>query len=113
METMKMMQGDTHLVPFTISLDDTGEKITPEMADDIEVCIGKECCAMIRKVYSEGSVAYDAETEQWFFRPSQQETLDLEPDSQDVIARVRIGDDVRGVKIGRLLILSAQSKEVI
>lgn len=112
METMKMMQGDSRILSFSIFLNGE-DAISPDTAEDIEVCIGNEDGALIRKIYSGGDVAYDASSGKWALRLSQQETLDLDPDIYDVIARVKFGDDVYGVNIGRIMILDGQSEEVI
>lgn len=112
MATMKIMQGDSVVVFFTISMDDAAA-VTPNTAEDIEVCVGTEDGALIRNVWSAGEVGYDEASGQWYFRLTQSQTLDLEPDVYEVLARVRFGEDVRGVVVGRIMILAGQSSEVI
>lgn len=116
MATKKMMQGDSYSVPFVITINGSTE-ITSDMVVELELCIGNKDGAQIRKTYTSGGVRYDSALKKWFFRPTQQETLDLEPGSYDVIARMKFSDapdaDIVGVSIGRILITDTQSGEVL
>lgn len=116
MATKKMMQGDSYSIPFVLTMNDT-TGITPDMIAELELCIGNDDGASLRKTLSANSVWYDDVSRKWFFRPSQQETLDMEPGSYDVIVRMKFSDDanadVIGVKIGRIEIGDTQSEEVI
>lgn len=116
MTTKKMMQGDSYPVPFTITLNST-TSVTPDMISELEVCAGSEDDIAIRKTFASGEVWYDETAEMWFFRPSQQETLDMEPGDYEVIARLKFGTGenacVIGVKIGRISISDTHSEEVI
>lgn len=107
MATIKMMQGDSYVVFFALTLNQT--PLTPDMVDDVEVCVGEA----LRKTLSSGSVGYDTETEQWYMRPSQAETMAMEVNAYEVIARVKFGDDVKGIVIGRIIITDTHSEEVI
>lgn len=113
MATVKMMQGDSFAVFFAIRLQDTGDLITPYMVSEVEVSIGDS----IRKTYTSGEVSYDATQLQWYFVPTQEETFSLDPDSYEVQARVKFRNEqyssVRGTNIGSIMILDAQSEEVI
>lgn len=116
MATKKMMQGDSYPIPFTITLNGT-TNITPDMISELELCVGSEDEPAIRKTFGGGTVGYDTVEEKWFFRPSQQETLDMEPGVYEVIVRLKFGSGsdsyVIGVKIGKIIIYNTQSEEVI
>lgn len=116
MATRKMMQGDSYSVPFTLTMNGTTD-ITPDTVADIELCVGNENGAQLRKTFSGGGVWYDQEAKRWFFRPTQQETLELDPGSYDAIVRMKFSktsdSDVIGVQIGRIIITDTQSEEVI
>jgi hypothetical protein len=72
---------------------------------------------LIRKTFSSGTVWYDDGERKWFFRPSQQETLGLDPQGYEVVVRIKLSNsadaDVIGIQIGRLIITDGQSEEVI
>ena len=112
MASIKIMQGDSYAVFF--GLDFNEEPITPDMLSDVEIVVGN---GDIRKLYSSGEVIYDKDLKEWYFRPTQNETFALEPESYEVQARVkfRTGEysDVKGITIGRIEILDANSEEVI
>lgn len=116
MAAMRMMQGDSYSIPFTITMNDSAE-VTPDIISELELCIGNENGASIRKTFSAETVWFDDATRQWFFRPTQQETLRLEPGNYSVIARMKFNNDddsdVIGVDIGRITIVDTQSEEVI
>ena len=116
MATKKMMQGDSYSIPFVITMNGSTE-ITPDMVAEVELCIGNADGAQLRKTYSGGGVWYDYTSRKWFFRPSQQETFEMEPGSYDAIVRLKFSDsseaDVIGVQIGRIAITDTQSEEVI
>ena len=111
MATIRMMQGDTYSLFAALKIN--GETLTPDMVGDVEITVG----STLRKLYSAGEVLYDKSLSQWYFVPSQQETMAMEPGSYDVQARIKVDNGtnsaVRGVTIGRLLILDALSEEVI
>lgn len=116
MAAIKMMQGDSYSIPFTITMNGTTE-ITPDIVSELEVCVGRENKTSIRKMFSAESVWFDETSRQWFFRPTQEETLHMDPGSYDAIARMKFrnGDetDVIGVEIGRISISDTHSEEVI
>ena len=111
MATVKMMQGDSYFVFFDLLQD--GTALTPSLIADVEVSVGEN----LRYQYSTGTVGYDTTSRQWYFRPSQAETLAAEATQYEVIARVKyanhINADVRGVNIGRISIEDGLSEEVI
>ena len=116
MAVIKMMQGDSYSIPFTITMNETTE-INPDIVSELEVCVGKENSTSIRKMFSKESVWFDETSRQWLFRPTQEETLGMNPGSYDVIARMKFrnGDDsdVIGVMIGTISISDTHSEEVI
>lgn len=113
MASIKMMQGDSYPVFVALSLKDTGELITPDIVGDVEICVGES----LRKTYLSGGVFYDNNEREWFFVPTQEETFAMEPDSYEVQARVKLPNGsyspVRGIKVGTIDILDANSSEVI
>lgn len=116
MATKKMMQGDSYSLPFTITMNGTTE-ITPDLIAELELCVGDENGVSIRKTFSSESVQYDYTERKWFFRLTQQETLNLEPRGYDVVVRIKLSNsddaDVIGIPIGRIIITDGQSEEVI
>lgn len=109
MATVKMMQGDSYVIPINLKL--SGNPLTPDMVEDVEVCVGEK----LRKTFREGSVGYDTSKQRWYIRPSQEETLGLDVEGYSVIARVKFsnGADVKGIKVGTILILDSHSEEVL
>lgn len=111
MATVKMMQGDSYAVFFALKL--SGEPLTPDVLSDVEIYVGDN----LRKLYSAGEVFYDTNFREWFFIPSQMETLEMEPESYEVQARVKFRNGqysaVKGIRVGMLTILDGTSKEVI
>lgn len=113
MAAIRMMQGDSYPVFVALNMKDTGEAITPNKVSDVEIMVGE----VLRKTYAAGETLYDKKAKEWYFTPTQEETLGMEPGSYEVQARVKFanGDSspVRGVKVGTITILDAQSSEVI
>ena len=114
MASVKMMQGDSYAVFVSLTMEQTGDPITPSMVSDIEICVGD---SLLRKTYVSGEVMYDATQSLWYFVPTQEETLAMEPDSYEVQARVKFPNGsyspVKGIKVGTIIILDANSSEVI
>lgn len=107
MATVKMMQGDSYVVFIQLTMN--GTTLTPDMVADVEICVGD----VLRKTWSGGGVGYDTMTQQWYIRPTQEETLAMEVESYGVIARVKFGEDVKGIKVGSINIVDTHSEEVI
>lgn len=111
MATVRMMQGDSYAL--MINLTQMGGILTPDLVADIEISIGDS----IRKTYSGGEVLFDSVEQQWYIKPTQEETLALEPGGYEAIARIKFSDaddaDVKGINIGRIIIIEAPSEEVI
>lgn len=111
MATVKMMQGDSYAVFFALKINDS--PLTPDILSDLEVCVGDS----LRKLYSAGEVSYDETTQEWYFLPSQEETLAMEPEAYEVQARAKFRNGqysaVKGVSVGRIIINDANSEEVI
>lgn len=111
MTTVKIMQGDSHVMFFELKR--SGVVVTPDTVSEIEITVG----SALRKLYSSGDVGYDWNRKQWYFYPTQEETLSMEPDGYEVQARIKYPNGqyspVKGITIGRIVITEAQSKEVI
>ena len=111
MARIKMMRGDSYIV--FVNLTQQGNPLTADMVTDVEICIGDS----LRKTYSGGEVGYDTLRNMWYFRPSQSETLALEEGSYEVIARVKYSPyqdaDVKGIPVGRIMMVDTHSQEVI
>ena len=106
---MKIMQGDSYAIPFDLT--QNGSVLTPAMVVELEVTVGES----LTKTYSTGSVGFDDTSQQWYFRPTQAETLSLDAgEAYTVIARVRDSSgDVKGVVIGTIEVDDGNSTEVI
>jgi hypothetical protein len=111
MATVRMMQGDSYAIFVDLKAD--GSALTPDKVSDIEITVGDS----FRKLYSSGEVGYDATMLQWYFLPTQEDTLAMEPNAYEVQIRVKFPNGqysaVKGVSVGRIIILDAQSEEVI
>ena len=116
MATKKIMQGDSYNLPFVLTLNGTTD-ITPYFVAELELCIGNDDTVEVRKMFSSGGVWYDESMKRWFFRLSQQESFGLDPNTYDVVVRVKFADDnnadVIGLRIGRITVINTQSEEVI
>lgn len=107
---MKIMQGDSYVVPVELKQD--GNILSAEMVAELEICVGEA----LRKRASADEVWFDEGQQKWYFRPTQAETLAMDPDTYSVIARVKYKNnpaDVIGVECGRITIVETNSKEVI
>lgn len=108
---LEMMRGDSFFVSFILSVGET--PVTPDMVTDVEVLVRDR----IHRIWSRGGVGYDASSGKWYFRPTQQETLDMEACGYDVIACVKLanGEDaeVKSFPIGQILMLESHRKDVI
>jgi hypothetical protein len=111
MATVKMMQGDSRSLSLQLKVD--GKTLIPSMVSEIEVTVGE----YIRKLHSNGEVLYDSSDQQWHFVLTQEETLAIEPNGYEVQARIKLQNGqhspVTGISVGRIIIISSQSKEVI
>lgn len=108
---MTIMQGCSCSVPFYLK--QQGKVLTPDLISEIEVCVGET----LRRLYSAGEVWYDVDSEQWYIRVTQQETLNMTPGVHPVIARVKYLDeddsDVAGACVGNIVIPHAPGKGVL
>ena len=109
MAAFKMMQGDSYVVPINLKLN--GNPLTPDTVDDVEICVGKQ----LRKTFRTGGVGYDTSKQRWYIRPAQEETMSIDVGGHSVIARILFsnGDDVKGIKVGTIMIFESHSKEVL
>lgn len=113
MASLKIMQGDSYAVFFALRIKQTSEPITPDMVSEVEVTVGKS----LRKTYTAGEVRYDDEQSQWYFVPTQDETFAMDPESYEVQVRPKFSNGqhstVKGITVGNIVILDANSSEVI
>ncbi len=109
---MEIMRGDACTIHIEIMQGQT--PVTPEMADDLEVCLDSR---RFRKTYGGGGVTFDSETGKWGLRLSQEDTFGLDVGRCRCIARVRYkGEedfDVRGVYLGDIRVKDTISSEVL
>ena len=114
---MVIMQGDSYPIYMELMQDDNCLK--PEMVTDLEVCLGMKGSAKpaLRKLHSKQEVSFDKDTEQWSFRPKQEETLALEKGHYNVEVRIRYKnsnmEDVVGLKVGTIEVIGSISEAVI
>lgn len=108
---IRIMQGDTY--PIFVDFYQNGVQLTPSLISDIELCVGNN----IRKTYSSGSVLFDTSTGRWYFILSQSESFSLTPGGHQVIGRIKYASkdrfDVKGYKVGNIVIEKTTSTEVI
>jgi hypothetical protein len=113
MAAIRMMQGDSYPVYVALNMKDTGEVITPDMVSDVEISVGES----LRKTYASGATLYDDTEQEWYFIPTQEETIAMNPGGYEVQARVKFSNGdyspVKGIKVGSIIILDANSSEVI
>lgn len=111
MAVVKMMQGDSYAIFVDLKVD--GKVMTPDKVSDVEITVGES----FRKLYSSGEVGYESSMQQWYFLPTQEETFAMEPGAYDVQLRLKLPNEqyspVKGISVGRIIILDAQSGEVI
>jgi len=111
MAAYKIMQGDEY--PITVSLSQDGQVLIPDMVADLEITVADK----LRYLFSRSTIGFDTAQNLWWFRPTQKETISLEPDGCAVIARVKyygnIDFDVKGIPLGTLIVSAGNSKEVI
>lgn len=111
MAVVKMMQGDSFAIFLDLKAD--GKVLTPDKVSDVEVTVGES----FRKLYTSGEVGYETSMLQWFFLPTQEDTLAMEPNAYEVQVRVKFPNGqysaVKGLTVGRIIILDAQSEEAI
>ena len=99
-----MLQGDAY--SLRIKVKDKGVIITPEIADDIEVCVGT-----LKKTYSSGDIKF--QNDSWLFPLTQQETFKFE---NFVELQVRVyfkGGDLKGRKLKGINVDESMSKDVL
>ena len=110
MATFKIYQGDSYNIP--VSLKQAGYSLTPDLVSDIRVTVGESLSYDI----SSGKLHFDEDEQMWYFRPTQSETLSLEPDSYSVMAKVKYRNnpaDVISVLVGTLVVVDATDTEEI
>lgn len=108
---MKIMQGDEY--DIYIDLKQDGTTLKQSVVDDIEICIGPN----IRKTFQNGNVLFDERELKWYFRLTQQETLNMEEGQHQTIGRIKYkgapNSDVIGVRLESFVVSATTSKEVL
>lgn len=90
---VKLMQGDSF--PIFIHLTQGGYVLTPDMVDDLEVCVGDS----LQLLYSSGEVHFYEPKQYWYIWPTQAQTFELEAGSNKVEVRVKYkNQELSGVK---------------
>lgn len=103
-----IMQGDQYALPVEILTAD-GTLATEDTFADVEVVVGPLC-----KTASAGEITYSEEHEAFLFPLTQEDTLSLRDMPQDMQLRVKTQEgEVFGVKLGRVVVESSLSEEVL
>ena len=112
---MTIMQGDSY--PIYMELKQDGKILTPDMVEELEICVGTDGSTALRKLLSEEGALFDENSKCWYIYPTQQETLGLAVGFYYVHARIRYqGEDpekVIGIPVGRIQIADGLSEAVI
>lgn len=82
----------------------TRRKSSPTDFSDVEIILGNNS-----KLYSSGGVTYDSEKSEWLYHFTQEESFEFDL-REKMSARVKIGDDVRGVNLGNVSISEINSR---
>ena len=109
-KNIKMHQGDSYAIPIELTID--GVPLTPDMVEDLEICVGSE---VIRSL-SAGDLLLMEDDGCYCIIPTQKETLAMRPGQYDVAVRAKYKDTPPWVDvepIGRITILPSGFKEVI
>lgn len=82
---MIIKQGESF--PIYITLKQDGVILTPDMIQDLKICIGG-----FHKQYSDGGVRFDDQAQQWWVHPTQAETLAMPEGTERINAHVKYHD---------------------
>lgn len=107
---MDIMRGDAY--PVYVDLKQDGKVLTSDMISELEICVGSS----LRKLYSDDSVKFDADSSRWYFQLTQEETLRFPVSDLSVIARVQYpepNDDVIGIRLGTIRVVDTNSRAVL
>ena len=100
-----IMEGDQYGLSFRIVSKCTGDLITNEDVEDVEICIGK-----YTKTYSSGEVTYY--DERFIYPLTQEESFSFDSKSLAVQVRVKLnGGDIIGEAFDRIDVKTSKSKE--
>lgn len=104
---MTIYQGDQYAIPITIERN--GITQTANDLQKLEVVL-----AGINKVYP-GEVVYNSGTQKFLFPLSQEETLQLEEDSYDILVRPLFNDgSIRGwKKAGNITVIEMEGADAL
>lgn len=100
------MQGDAYRLPVQIKVN--GENAKQTTFDDLEICVGN-----LRKVMSEGGIAYDADREVFLVYLEQKETFRLRGKVEIKIRCKFVDGEVVGINAGTIDWEESLSKVVL
>lgn len=88
-----LIQGDSYQIPVRIEQD--GMLLSPEMVDDLELIIPD----VLSRRMTTGGLSYHEDDGMWYFRPTQQETLNASTGTYDVGIRAKYKDIPPSTKV--------------
>lgn len=105
-------QGDSYGI--FLNLNQSGQTLTPDMVDDIEIYIGEA----LRFSAVDGGVKFDTSSNRWFIWPTQEQTFTLEEGTHKVEIRVKFKNankpNVKGHDLSdKIKVKGSQSREVL
>ena len=99
-------QGESY--PIYITLKQDGMILTPDLIQDLKICIGD-----FHKTYRSGGVRFDEQAQQWWIHPSQEDTLSMQAGSEKICAHVKYHSGaVYILELGRANVLPGCCGEV-
>lgn len=103
---IEITQGESF--PIYIDLTQDGAILLPEMIVDLKVCLGS-----FHGTYSGGRVGFDDQTLQWWIQPTAEETMAMEPGTEDICAHIKYsGGNQLTVRLGKARINESCCGEV-
>lgn len=103
---IKITAGESYPLYFTINQD--GISLTPDMLDDLKICIGKRSWTL-----RSGGVRYAADRGKWYIYPTQAETLAMPVGKSDICFHIKYLDGmVYIVRDGQLVVEKGCCSEV-
>lgn len=95
---IKITAGESYPLYFTINQD--GISLTPDMLDDLKICIGKKSWTL-----RSGGVRYAADRGKWYIHPTQAETLAMPVGKSDICFHFKYANgDVYIKRDGQLVV---------
>lgn len=102
-------QGDQYGIRVKIFQDNDGAKvpITPTDVDNVEIIVGSAS-----KVYSDGGVTFDSNTNEWIYGLIQADSFAMNS-SVPIIARVKIDGEIFSIDFGTYKIKSVLTRRML